>query len=324
MLSSGFSFFEICRFREASLGFEMEVEYSFHVGLNPSILSSSTHYPISLSTVAIGLFTDLFLYGLIVPILPFILSSRLSLPPASIQSTTSLLLASYAGASVLFSLPAGIITDKLPTRQIPFLIGLFALLASTFLFSIGSTVGILVLARVLQGMSAAVVWTVGLALVMDTVGSKRLGVTIGSIYSFITAGELIAPVLGGVVYDKAGSGAVFGMGFALLGVDFLMRLLVIEKKIAGKYKGYREDEDRGEEGEVAEEDEDEITETHPLMGNGGREGNESEEWKIPDDQPIWIRRFPILYLLSSSRFLAAQVVAFSMFPFPVFPTRLES
>ena len=135
------------------------------------------------STVGIGLFTDLFLYGLVVPILPFILRERVQLQPDQIQSHVSALLAAYAGASVLFSLPAGIIADRLPTRQLPFLIGLTALLLATLLLFLGQSVAVLVVARVLQGISAAVVWTIGLALVLDTVGPENLGKTIGSVRS---------------------------------------------------------------------------------------------------------------------------------------------
>ena len=133
------------------------------------------------STVGIGLFTDLFLYGLVVPILPFILEDRVSLSQDQIQSHVSALLAAYAGASVLFSLPAGIIADRVPSRQTPFLIGLFALLAATLMLFLGQNVPVLVVARILQGTSAAVVWTIGLALVMDTVGPENLGKTIGSV-----------------------------------------------------------------------------------------------------------------------------------------------
>ena len=138
------------------------------------------------STVGIGLFTDLFLYGLVVPILPFILRERVQLQPDQIQSHVSALLAAYAGASVLFSLPAGIIADRLPTRQLPFLIGLTALLLATLLLFLGQNVAVLVVARVLQGISAAVVWTIGLALVLDTVGPENLGKTIGSVCSLWT------------------------------------------------------------------------------------------------------------------------------------------
>ena len=135
------------------------------------------------STVGIGLFTDLFLYGLVVPILPFILRDRVQLQPDQVQSHVSALLAAYAGASVLFSLPAGIIADRLPTRQLPFLTGLTALLLATLLLFLGQNVAVLAVARILQGISAAVVWTIGLALVLDTVGPENLGKTIGSVRS---------------------------------------------------------------------------------------------------------------------------------------------
>lgn len=133
------------------------------------------------STVGIGLFTDLFLYGLVVPILPFILRDRVNMPPEQIQSNVSGLLAAYAAASVLFSPPAGILADRLPTRQLPFLVGLVALLLATLLLLLGSTIPVLVVARIFQGISAAVVWTIGLALTLDTVGPENLGKTIGSV-----------------------------------------------------------------------------------------------------------------------------------------------
>lgn len=133
------------------------------------------------ATVAVGLFTDLFLYGLIVPILPFMLRDRVDLAENKIQSYVSGLLAVYAGASVLISLPAGIIADKVKTRQAPFLCGLAALLGATVMLWLGQSIAVLVVARVLQGTSGAVVWTVGLAMVLDTVGPGNLGKTIGSV-----------------------------------------------------------------------------------------------------------------------------------------------
>ena len=133
------------------------------------------------STVGIGLFTDLFLYGLVVPILPFILRDRTDVPEEKVQSYVSALLAAYAGASVLSSLPAGIIADRVTTRQLPFLLGLTALLGATLLLFLGQTIAVLIVARILQGISAAVVWTIGLALTLDTVGPENLGKTIGSV-----------------------------------------------------------------------------------------------------------------------------------------------
>ena len=55
------------------------------------------------------------------------------------------------------------------------------MLIATLLLFLGQTVAVLTVARVLQGISAAVVWTVGLALIIDTVGSHNLGKTMGSV-----------------------------------------------------------------------------------------------------------------------------------------------
>ncbi|KAI9738450.1 MAG: hypothetical protein M1818_005347 [Claussenomyces sp. TS43310] len=261
-----------------------------------------------LSTVGIGLFTDLFLYGLIVPILPFILEERLNVAPEQIQGYTSLLLTAYAGASVLFSLPAGIIADKLAARQLPFLLGLVSLLGASIMLYLGRSIAVLIVARIFQGISAAVVWTIGLALVLDTVGSEKLGVTIGSIFSFISVGELAAPVLGGVVYQKAGYAGVFGMGFAILALDFIMRLLVIEKKTAAKYGGAHAEADPHHEHISHDTEAGELDEESPLLGDA--EGD-LEKWKIRREQPRIMQKFPILYCLSNPRLLTAEMVAFT-------------
>ena len=134
-----------------------------------------------IATVAIGLFTDLFLYGLVVPVLPFVLKERIGLPQDQVQSYVSGLLAAYAGASVVCSIPVGIIADRTNARRTPFLCGLAALLGATLLLALGNNIPTLIVARVLQGISAAVVWTVGLAMIMDTVGPENLGKVIGSV-----------------------------------------------------------------------------------------------------------------------------------------------
>lgn len=149
--------------------------------VKPSGLAWRSNTLFIVSTVAIGLFTDLFLYGLIVPVLPYMLQDRVGLPQEQVQSHVSGLLAAYAAASVVFSPAAGILADKVSTRQAPFLFGLASLLASTVLLFLGKTVPVLVLARILQGISAGFVWTIGLAMCLETVGPENLGKTIGSV-----------------------------------------------------------------------------------------------------------------------------------------------
>ncbi|ORY16727.1 major facilitator superfamily domain-containing protein [Clohesyomyces aquaticus] len=186
--------------------------------------------------VGLGTFTDMFLYGLIVPVLPFMLRDRVQVPEAELQTTLSSLLAIYAAASMLASPIAGVLADRLSSsRQLPFLLGLVLLLLSTILLALGRTVPVLALARFLQGASGGTVWTIGLALLIETVGQENLGKTIGSIFSFISVAGLFSPVIGGVLYAKTGYAGVFGLGVAFVVIDFVGRLLMIEKKVAANY-----------------------------------------------------------------------------------------
>lgn len=80
--------------------------FSFNLDSAPSTMShcrwrSSKAFVILV--VCISVFTDIFLYGLIVPVLPFTLATRVGLPDAEIQRWTSILLACYGGSILLGS-----------------------------------------------------------------------------------------------------------------------------------------------------------------------------------------------------------------------------
>ncbi|KAL1304244.1 hypothetical protein AAFC00_000661 [Neodothiora populina] len=275
---------------------------------------SSTFFIVA--TVAIGLFADMFMYGLIVPILPFMLEDRVHLPKDQVQSAVAGLLASYAGASVLFCPIAGFVADKTSTRQLPFLLGLTALLGATFLLFIGTDLPVLFIARILQGISAAVVWTIGLALCVETVGPQNLGTTIGSIFSFTSVGNLSAPLLGGILYEKVSYAGVFILAFAILAVDFLMRLLVIEKKTAQRY--YDEDSDDTssdtnttsssniDNDHEGNNDGGSNNEEQPLLGNS----EDLSRYKFTTTPSALAHKIPILPCLKDPGLLTAFVLVF--------------
>ena len=131
--------------------------------------------------VGVGIFTDLFIYTIIVPVLPFVLRDRIGIPESELQLNVSILLGIMAAASFVFSPVAGVITDKVGNRQQPFLMGLVAMLFSTVLLAFGRTVPAIAIARILQGISSAVVWVVGLAICLETVGPSRLGTVIATV-----------------------------------------------------------------------------------------------------------------------------------------------
>jgi MFS family permease len=80
--------------------------------------------------------------------------------------------------------------------------GLFTLSGSTVMLCVGSSIPVLVIGRLLQGISAAVVWTVGLALLVDTVGRDEIGEAMGIVAVAMSLGIFTAPLLSGVVYEK--------------------------------------------------------------------------------------------------------------------------
>ena len=138
---------------------------------------------------------------------------------------------------------------------------------------------------------------------------RTYGLIVTQIFSFISVGELIAPVLGGVLYDNAGYSGVFGLGSGILSVNFIMRILLIEKKVAARYDPtlvnsaanprYHSTENGDAEAN------DEADEEDVLLP-----GTEEEEFKIPEGQNRLAHSLPILYCLYNPRLLTALLVAF--------------
>lgn len=176
------------------------------------------------------------------------------LSPCIVQRWNSILIAVYGASLLAFSrnVPpspvlshshadnshaaiCGWFADNTTTRRLPLLSGLLALAASTVMLNIGGSIAVLVAGRLLQGASAAVVWVVGLALLVDTVGQTDVGQAMGYVSMAMSLAVLLAPLLGGVVLEHGGYDAVFAMAYALIGVDVVLRLVLVEKKVAKQW-----------------------------------------------------------------------------------------
>ncbi len=156
---------------------------------------------------------------------------------------------------------------------------------------VGTSLGVLVAGRLLQGLSAAMVWTVGLALMVDTVGKNRIGQAMGYITISLSLAVPTALILGGVVYDRAGYYAVYYMSFGLLAIDIFSRLVMVEKKIAIKWLPPSSPAEDGV-----------PVEQRPTPYSAPKES------ESPSDSPPtsrWNRLPPVLSLLKSRRLLTA-------------------
>jgi MFS family permease len=85
--------------------------------------------------------------------------------------------------------------------------------------------------QILQGASSAILYTVGLAVLVDTVGTQHVGKWLGTAMSFNSFGLVMGPAIGGIVYEQAPAGklAVFGITIALGAIGIVLRLLMKEQ-----------------------------------------------------------------------------------------------
>ncbi|THY43195.1 MFS general substrate transporter [Aureobasidium pullulans] len=262
----------------------------------PAFLELRSSYWLILVTVSAAIFTDVFLYGIIVPVLPFALHGRAGIAENDVQPTISILLAAYGGSLLVGAPICGWASDRFDSRRWPFMVGLLALAGSTVFLVVGNSLALIVVGRVLQGLSAAVVWVVGLALLNDTVGSDAIGEAMGVVGIAMSMAYLLGPLLGGIVFKQSGYYAVFAMAFGLLGLDAILRLIMIEKKVAQKWLGTKAVE-------VSTDDEHKGSTNDDLEADP--ECNTPEDTETPAVTPTK-RKVPTVFsLLSSYRLDAA-------------------
>lgn len=143
--------------------------------------------------VGIGIATDMIIYSIVIPVLPFHLEY---LGYSGVSSLVGYLLFAYSGGLVIcvcLKQPSFVqingqstfaatpvivwISERWTSRQAPLISGLVALICSQVMLMEARAYWVMAVARVIQGMSSSMVWTVGLALLCDTAPEHYLGRT---------------------------------------------------------------------------------------------------------------------------------------------------
>ncbi|KAJ3165999.1 hypothetical protein HK101_012023 [Irineochytrium annulatum] len=181
--------------------------------------------------VFFGIFCDMFIYAVVIPILPFMVEEF-----GGNSTDVGILLAIY-GLGILVSAPLlGVLSDLWTDKRLPMLLSLLLLAVATVLFPIARSYAPLLIARFCQGAASAGVWTLGLALVADVYkegpGEKQgsgggVGTAMGYVLSGYTLGQLVGPPIGGALY-QIGRNVPFWVCGGFLLLDILGRFLVVE------------------------------------------------------------------------------------------------
>jgi len=137
----------------------------------------------------------------------------------------------FNGVSVIFAVPAGILSDKYGRER---LIIFGYLLYSLIYFGFGRTSDkvTVVLLFALYGLYSATTDGIQKALVADLIPENKRGTGLGIYSSLIGITLLPASLIAGVLYDKSGNGAPFYFGAAMALLAALLMVLFYRKKAA--------------------------------------------------------------------------------------------
>ncbi|KXS10242.1 MFS general substrate transporter [Gonapodya prolifera JEL478] len=185
-----------------------------------------------LFVVTFGLFADVLSYSIVIPLTPFIFT-RLNIGnPSDAQENSALvgaLLASYAAAQLVSCPIFGWVSDRITNRKWPMIWGLFAGMVAIIMFAAATNFTMLVIARILQGVSAAAVWTLGFALLGDVYPDEELGTAFGTAMAGFSIGTVFGLPIGGALYQFAGYWTPFIVSAVFIVIDMIARFLVVEK-----------------------------------------------------------------------------------------------
>lgn len=174
-----------------------------------------------LVVVCAALFVDSLLYSVAVPVLPAY-AHRLGASGTQV----GLLFGAYAIGLLVASPLAGTLSDRIG-RRVPLLVGSFGIAAATAIFVVGDGYGLLLTARVVQGVAAALVWTAGAALLADVLPARRLGAGMGAAMASMSVGLIVGPPVGGVLTQWYGYRAPFLVTAVVALGNGLVQLLLV-------------------------------------------------------------------------------------------------
>lgn len=145
---------------------------------------------------------------------------------------TSWIITSYLLSSAVFLLPLGRLADILGRRKI-YLTGTVLYALFTLITPIAGSVYIVIALRVLQGISAAMIFGTGMAILTAVYPPQRRGKALGYSVSVTYLGLSVGPVVGGIMNTYWGWGSIF----YLSGLIGLIAAIRIYSSLHGEWVG---------------------------------------------------------------------------------------
>ena len=132
------------------------------------------------------------------------------------KAGAGILTAAFAIGAVAGAIPAGYFALRAGTK-LTMLVGLAIVAGATIAFAFVGNAWSLDLARFVQGVGSAFVWTGALAWILDVAPKDRRGEVVGYAFAAAIGGALLGPLLGGAA-SVVGLRATFGAVAVIIGV----------------------------------------------------------------------------------------------------------
>lgn len=171
------------------------------------------------------------------------------------------------------------------------------------LFIAGSSLALWIAGAILVGISSAIVWASCLSLIVSRTEKSQLAQVLSYTSISLSCGDFLGPVTGGAIYGAGGAEAVWGLVFGLVGIDAVLRLLMIETPVdlAGSDavvgSGGKPTTHRAENDSALDSDDESTSSTdpagHDTIVDSGDEPTTASSWS------------GVLQLLKSPRLLGA-------------------
>ncbi|KAF4205490.1 hypothetical protein CNMCM6805_006236 [Aspergillus fumigatiaffinis] len=162
--------------------------------------------------------------------LSYMLEVRLNIDPSETQRYTTALLTLHGLVALVVAPPIAHFTDKIPNRKTPFLVSLVASLAGTHLIAIASSVWVLYLGRVIQGVAGSASWIVGYATLADNIRQQDMGKAMGLTMSFSLLGIVTGPTISGTLLQLFGYWTAWTAPLIVLVLNIIVRLVMLESR----------------------------------------------------------------------------------------------
>ncbi|KAI4522902.1 MFS general substrate transporter [Schizophyllum commune Loenen D] len=179
--------------------------------------------------VGLGITTDLLVYSIIIPVLPFQLQE---LGYSGVSGLVGWLLFAYSAGLALFTIPIAVLSERWGARRWPLIVGLLILVGSQVMMMEAPTYWVMCLARIIQGFASSIVWVLGLALLCDCTPASSVGQKLGFAMMGLSVGSIVGPPVGGALYERFGFRGPFIFGIGCSVADLVGRIVIIERKDA--------------------------------------------------------------------------------------------